>query len=516
MTEAFDYSAQAGAVMHASLPERAPAPLASLETLLAQGGDARIALDPETSRNQYGCSPTPDQGVADFASSTASSISPRGQAAAGRLRERLAEDLGRESPALVYARALERVRVRLRRLCGLEDGSDIVFAASGTDIHLLAAALVGGSPAQPLLCLSVEADETGGGVPAALAGQHFSTRTALGAAVERGVPLGPSGRYVGVAAREADGRLRAIADIETELDALVYTASKAGGRALLTLTDVSKSGLISPGVDTALALARRFPRSLDVLVDACQFRLAPESLKAYLDQGFMIAVTGSKFLTGPTFSGALLVPERLGARLKSRLLPPGLRAYSARPEWPAGWVAAAGMAEAENFGLLLRWEAALAELAAFRALPPLEVDGYMRAFSRVVRQRMDDDPAFEPLATRRLDRGPVGTVTAWDRTASIFPFLLRHTAGGRRGYLNRAEVEAVYRNLADGAGVRLGQPLKCGAREGVEVSALRLCNSARLTVEALAGGGDSALVLARALAAMDRVSRAVDLVSASA
>jgi hypothetical protein len=503
MTEAFDYSAGAVAV--------GPAPrvdsLAPTARLLTDGGDARIALDVATDRNKYGCAATPEGDLSDFGSSTASSISLRGFAAAEALRERLAALEGRERRAITYGRELERMRAELALLCGLDGmaGLDIVFAASGTDLHLLASALVGGTPERPLVCIDVEAEETGSGVPDALAGRHFSSHTALGETVSSGVGLGAHGEFVAVPSRDESGALRHAADIEEELDALVLDAAMSGQRALLTVTDVSKTGLISPGLDVVLALTRRFPKTLEVLVDACQFRLAPETLRAYLAQGFMVAVTGSKFLTGPTFSGALFVPDAVGARLKTRLLPPGLRAYSARAEWPASWIAGAGMAEAANYGLLLRWEAALAELRAFRALPPAQVKGFMDEFAAAVHARLVDDPAFIPLPTRRLNRAAIGAAGGWDRTASIFPFLLRKP--GLR-YLSLAETEAVYRSLA-AEGARLGQPVRCGARDGAPVSALRLCNSARVIVEALSEGGDPAAVIDKALGVLDRVSAAV-------
>jgi hypothetical protein len=500
MTEAFDYSAKAAAAEASPCPDG----LASTTALLTDGGDARIALDPNTARNKYGCTAMPDGDRVDFGSSTASSISRRGFAAAEALRQRLAAMDGRERRAATYERELDRMRAELVALCELGDlaGLDVVFAASGTDLHLLASALIGGTPERPLVCIDVEAEETGSGVPDALAGRHFSTRTALGETVASGDGLGVHGEFVAVPVRDESGALRCTADIEVELDALVLDAAMSGQRALLTVTDVSKTGLISPGLDVVMALARRFPKTLEVLVDACQFRLAPETLRAYLDQGFMVAVTGSKFLTGPTFSGALFVPAPVGARLNSRLLPPGLRAYSARADWPAAWVAGASMTETANFGLLLRWEAALAELRAFRALPKGDVKAFMDAFAAAIDTRLIDDPAFVPLPTRRLNRTAIGAAGNWDRTASIFPFLLREP--GRR-YLSLSETEAVYRSLADD-GARLGQPVRCGVRDGAPVSALRLCNSARLITEALSEGGDPDAVIARALGVLDAIA----------
>ena len=54
---------------------------------------------------------------------------------------------------------------------------------------------------------------------------------------------------------------------------------------------------------------------------------------------------------------------------------------------------------------------------------------------------------------------------------------------------------------------QLGQPVACGSRDGVPVSALRLCLSARLIVEALADDGARApQVIARALATLDKAT----------
>jgi hypothetical protein len=50
-------------------------------------------------------------------------------------------------------------------------------------------------------------------------------------------------------------------------------------------------------------------------------------LRAYLQHGLPVAVTGSKFLTGPAFSGALFVPPSAAQRLKP-VRAAGLRGHS--------------------------------------------------------------------------------------------------------------------------------------------------------------------------------------------
>jgi hypothetical protein len=467
---------------------------------LISGGDGRLRLD-ASGLNRYGCPVLPDPALADFGSSTASVISQRGYAAADALHARLRGDAG---PA-AYRRELERVRGELRALNGLADRPDIdvVFAASGTDLHLLVRELVGGTPAAPLLCLGAEADETGRGVPAALAGRSFSDRAALGGPVEQGAPISPGGgEFVGIRARTADGALREAYLVEEELDALCLQASKSGQRVLLTVTDVSKTGLIFPSLETVLALRRRFPRTLEVLIDACQFRLSGASLRAYLDNDLMVAVTGSKFLTGPVFSGALFTPATTAERLGGRLLSAALRPYSARADWPEHWAAGRALNDASNPGLLLRWEAALAELGAFRAVPDAAVEAFASRFAEAVQTRIDSDPLFEPLAQRPLDRRVIGAAASWDQIPTIFPFLLRERPGDDAPYLSLAAMEHVDQALK-GSGARLGQPVLCGERDGAPISALRLCNSARLIVEGVA---DPQGVISRAMGVLDQAA----------
>jgi glutamate/tyrosine decarboxylase-like PLP-dependent enzyme len=498
----------------------APVPFVLLPTdqLLTQGGDERLAPVAAGGLNKYGCAPVPDIGLAAFGSSTATSISAAGFAAADRLRDDLLAEAGRQHAEAVYRRECDRVRDTLKQLCGVADmpGLDVALAASGTDLHLIAAEWASGCSAQAPVVVMMESGETGSGVVAALGGRHFGAASPQGAVLVAGAPVDRRNapEVVQVAIRLADGAPRPLVDVHAEIEAQVVRAVAADRRVLLIALDCSKTGLLVPSPGWVAGLQKRWPRYLDVLVDACQFRLTAASLRRYLDAGCLVAMTGSKFLGGPTFCGALFVPPALTARLRDRPLPPALSAYCARAEWPQGWAAATHLDDATNFGLLLRWQAALEELRVFSHVPAHAARAFVEVFAAAVRRHVEALPTLRSLQVHPLERG--GGDDGWDAVPTLFPFVLHRTfADGTSVPLTRQETQDVYRSLpGEDAGLRcqLGQPVACGERDGVPVSALRLCLSARLIVEATADGGAGApAVIARALAVLDKTARLVAL-----
>ena len=460
-------------------------PLPPLETLLASGGDARI-MRGATGANKYGCFSVPHPELLSYGSCTASTISKTGFATAAALYERL--------EYTTYARELHRMRGELIMLCGLTTlpGLDIIFGASGTDLHLFAAQLLCADA--PLRIIMAEAAETGSGVPAALDGCHFSNCTALGGAVTPGEPAGPAGdvEVVEVQCRLDNGDLRPATLIDSEVEMLAVDAVAKGWRVLLVLTDLSKTGLIIPSLACALKLKQRFPDRLDILVDACQFRLSKATIRTYLEQDFLLAMTGSKFVTGPAFSAALLVPQAMTERLRGRALPSTLSLYSARADWPESWTAHSNLPNVANYGLLLRFEAALAELRAFHSLSETNIRAFLETFASAIQKRLHDDPFFEPLSTQDIDRQSLVGQGSWDRVPTIFPFLMRRESGV---LLNKDEMRKIY-ELMMAAGCQLGQPVACGA--------LRLCVDMRLIAGALSRGGEA--VIDGAMRVLDRAA----------
>jgi hypothetical protein len=192
----------------------------------------------------------------------------------------------------------------------------------------------------------------------------------------------------------------------------------------------------------------------------------------------------------------------LARDLRSVRLGDGLEDYSASGDWPADWQAARSLPKRPNFGLVLRWQAALAELEAMLSHHPLKIAWVMLRFAESIEARLKADPRFEPVLTRRLDRSVLRVGPSYDLTPTIFPFLLKR--GG--AVLDAAEMAYIYRQLGAGAvgerRLRLGQPVAIGTRGGRSVAALRLCLSAPLVTAAAADDAALDRIIADATSAL--------------
>ena len=219
----------------------------------------------------------------------------------------------------------------------------------------------------------------------------------------------------------------------------------------------------------------------------------------------MVALTGSKFISGPTFSGALLFNK--SSEISSI---PGLSRYSSRSDWPCHLQSGTALEDYANIGLLLRWQAALHELRAFLNVPQTEVAEFLQRFADAVQKYLQGNKHFDALPTPVLNRQPVVAGNSWDTIPTIFPFLLRHADGK---HLSRAQTVQIYQDLQINliaqyenpvAAIRgqLGQPVMCGERDSQPASALRVCASARMVVEASQGNADA--VIKRSLAVLDK------------
>jgi hypothetical protein len=480
-----------------------------VQRLLIQGGDERIALDAATGLNRYACAAVPFPGEITFASSTASTISDRAYAAAGPEIEHF---ISYGSDITAYAVEAAYLRQRLAAYCGLPPlaADGILLAPSGTDLHLIVADLARGERRARLTTVFPDARETGRGVSAAVGSRRFSVTTPHGGACASAdlLPDAIAGGAVSVALRSSDGSPRNAKCVDDDFERAVLTAAKGGGPVLLILVDTSKTGLVAPSLACAESLKARLGENLMVMVDACQFRLSGRRVGDYLAQDFYVAVTGSKFLTGPAFSGALFIPPASAERVRRHAPLRALGDYSSRHDWPSGCAARSMLPDTPNLGLLLRWNGALHEFDAFQRNDPDGIRDLAASFARVVTDALARSPNLRLLATPPLARPGLGE---WDATQTIFSFV-----GLRDGRpIGAGPTEMVYRSLlCPGPSqtrrpVRLGQPVTVGEAGGEPINALRVSISARDISLALASPGGPDALCAKVIEALEATARTI-------
>lgn len=467
-----------------------------LDTLLVSGGDPRLALDPIDRVNVYGCTPSPEPEIWNFASSTAASISQAAYDRAALAREELMHKCLFDEVEVAFDARCEDMRDELRGHLQLSPRVDIVFSPSGTDTQLHALFLARAVLGVPPVTIVVGADQTGSGTAYTARGRHFSTMTASGFAVRKdGAVAGLSGDSIALPLRDAGPGIA----MRPDADAVVLRAVEAtiaqGAPVLLQIMDSSKLGWRAPSAACLDEIARRWPGKVQVLVDACQARLGRRRLRSYLDRGYMVLITGSKFFGGPAFSGALLVPKGL-SRLIDRAggIAPGLFEYAGRCDWPQAWITLRSRFERRpNFGQWLRWEAALTEIGSYYAVPGAFRAKALAELAAGIDCMIALSPALQAVPS---GHAKVGVDDEEFAQATIFPFTLLRD--GRP--VSNAETCAVHRALAadmngeisGSAADRqiaaqrclIGQPVRLERPDGSPQAVLRLCVGARLVTEA--------------------------------
>lgn len=499
-----------------------------LSFLLVEGGDPRLAIDPAGRANVYGCRPHPTPGTLAFSSSTATSISERAYRRAECSREELIKQSIEFGVLEAFDCQVERMRQSLRTCLEL-DSADIVFSPSGTDTQLhalfFARQLLGGL----VTSIVMASDQTGSGTAYTSRGQNFSSRTAQGKSVAKGTPiegLADGVASLGISMFAQDGTIRSASEIDAAVIEAVAGQIRLGRKIVLQTMDSSKLGWRAPSDGCLHYLGYRWPLAVQIVVDACQMRIGRPRIQEYLNRGYIVLVTGSKFFTGPAFSGASLFGTALADRIAAwTTLPDGIADYTTRFDLPLHWsFAREALPAAPNFGQWLRWEAALEEMRAYYALPASYRRSALKRLAEAVPAMIASSQHLELMAgqdtlAEALDDEEMSCPT-------IFPFFVLR--GGRR--LDLDEMTNIYhalnrdlsaalldeateaeRSLAS-TPCHIGQPVKLPAAGGAK-TVLRIGVGARLLSESWSD--DAPTAEGNLNAVVDRVGtvvRKIDLI----
>lgn len=451
-----------------------------VEDKLCSGGDERLRLSGSERLNGYGCSFKPVEQIS-FSSCTASSI---GESAFDKVKSLMLHDVNR---TVDWRQRYQSLRDQLRAIIGLEDDVDIALGPSGTDLEAIAT-LSCSLKCGALTNIVMGPDEIGSGSLLAASGKYFSQETPLAGTCFKGDWI--SGfetldvDVVGVPVRhECTGLIVSDEDLEDRVQREISRAIDTGRTALLHLVYMSKTGLVSPSLGSVRKFKEQYGDRLEVIVDCCQGRISRDDINLFLEQQFLVLFTGSKFFSGPPFSGALFLPRRIAEGFrKPAWVPDGLKHFFSRKEFPFQWMAFDPvLTEAPNAGLYYRWEAALHEMTLFYRTNQKKFSQTARLFDEVFNQLVEQNDLLTSLT-------PDVSVDGVDEVSR---YLLRtiKTVEINSSGLSFEGARALHRKLAQegdsGAErVHLGQPVKVKRNDqGEWVPVLRFAIGSAFFVE---------------------------------
>lgn len=399
------------------------------EYLLMSGGDLRLNIDEIELLNKYGCRPFPRPDAFTFASSTATSISNFAFDKTDKVRRILIQNSlkkGFKNTTIAFSELLKN---NLRKTLKINEECQIIFSPSGTDSALQIAAITQIISDKEITHILVASDETGSGVPAALKGCHFENTTALNYPVTKGDKI--TGfrdiDLIKVPLREGNGELKSTLQLDTEIFTAISKTNELGRHVVLHVMDQSKLGYQSPSEEMIQSLNALGNLSMQIIVDASQLRLDPKDIQNYLNKGYIITITGSKYFTGPPYSGALILPKRVSKFINSvkTTLPKGLTAYYNHSDWPTSWFCSKNLSDGFNYGSNMRWNAAIVEMDRYYKTPVLYRNMGIEMFCNFVEDSIEDAPFLELLfgdktKTNTYDSKEFGL----RNICTIFPFFI--------------------------------------------------------------------------------------------
>ncbi|HSM41990.1 MAG TPA: hypothetical protein VK862_14650, partial [Afifellaceae bacterium] len=403
----------------------------------------------------YGVPPRPRPEAIHFSSSTASAVSDYGFSHCERLRKDLLASLvrGEADETGLRRRAIDATGQTLCAILGMSPkGADAVITPSGTDAELQAVMIaLAGAGGRPLTNILIAPEETGRGVKLAASGRYFDDIAATGAPVGKGMAAWPDLdiHVEELAIRDADATPRPSDAIDTELVRRGRQALERGHHVLVHVLAGSKTGLTAPSHECVETLVEQAPDRVDVVVDACQMRSDLHALGGLVDRGWMVQISGSKFLTGPPFSGALMIPTEMRRRIEGvgRLLAqaPGTGRAEDWTSWWATRLPVSADPGPPGFGSVMRWFPAVLEAQLLAEIPEKLRRWAFERFRSVIIARLAESRWLRPID---LDSPGSGRTSDTFSRLSIVSFeVLARRGEGKHTPLDEASCRSIFELL---------------------------------------------------------------------
>jgi len=479
-----------------------------IERMLVLGGDHRLVVDPNTQLNGYGCRPFPRPEAITFSSSTATSISKYAYDLVEKRRRQFISDAITNGVQPAVAKLAQEVRAGICQQLGIAANvAEVVIAASGTDSFLIAHGLTRLISDSPIITLIVGVEESGSGVKLALQERHFADDTALSYNVHKGQPLSAGSkpeRQIDIPVRDKSGNEVPIGVLDNQVRDLVVTHVAAGNLVVVHAMNHSKLGYSGPSKSLLVELKQKFGSKVCVVIDACQMRLDREDIVEYLECQMMVIITGSKYFTGPPFSGAILIPEQIvhSVQENGAKFDIGFNSYCAQEDLPQRLrTILRDGSQSFNLGSIFRWAAAISEMERYYAIPSAIRARAVSEFCARVEGILSATPFIELHCQSSRENTPLDVeLGELSGRRMIFPFFLYRDHDGVKEICSEEQVRQIYMLLNQDCSKQfsydnarefrllaqmchIGQPVSVMHHSGVSTAVLRISVGARIFSE---------------------------------
>jgi len=319
---------------------------------IVKGGDERITLK-ENGLNKYHGNPLLYESVFNRGSCTMSNLNIDSKRAVDKMLKKLQNE--------DYDKLLNQQQNQLKKLIDIDlsDHFDIFYAPSGSDLcyyPIMFSRII--KPDQSIFSVVTCPEELGTGSNTAIKGEYFFGTNQFEENVDKNSIIHNEIKIEqhAFSARDIDGN---ILNHKSDILHKIEEKSKEN-QVIANLVIGSKSGIVDN-----ISMIPRANEDCFWVIDVCQMRTTQKLINKLISLNCMVMLTGSKFYQSPPFCGALLVPKTISSKLVNitdEAVAPFLKIFSTSDIPLSHPKLRSKFRHNENYGTLLRWEAAVSEM----------------------------------------------------------------------------------------------------------------------------------------------------------
>lgn len=424
----------------------------TIEAILT-GGDERIDLR-HNGLNKYHINQLEYEGLLNRGSCTVSTLNEESTKA---IQEKL--DIINDGN-VDFKDLVEEQRTRLESYISLFGNFDIILAPSGSDLvylPILFAKIL--YPDQSIVNMLSCPEELGSGSIFASEAKYYMDYNQFNEKVPRGEKVSDD-LHVDLLhfnARSGSGHI--LNHRQTIIRELSNYPNKTK---ILSLVVGSKSG-----IKDNLDILDQIDKEVFKVIDLCQFRTTKEFIYDLVKKDCLVMITGSKFYQSPPFCGAMLVPKSMTARMNQKLSDHpntyNFKSLFSYYDFPNSMSKLANeFPKFTNYGLYLRWEAALSEMETYYHNDFQEIDMLSLEWNRYVTNFLENRlDYFELMPNQELTND------------SIISFRIikngRHLTHQELKYLHQHLLKKSFSNPYF-TRVNIGQPVQYGDKSFIRLA----------------------------------------------